>query len=174
MLALAPRLGAKELLSLDKAQALLFPRATKFEPHFVALDAGLKERLTKASGTKVRGDEQKVWRALDAKGKSLGWFLVDEVLGKHEYFDYAAALSPEGAVLRVEILTYSETHGGQVQRRDWLRQFEGKRPGDRVELMHGIDGISGATLSCKHVTDGMRRLLAFYDLALRSQSPAVP
>ena len=166
-LSLAALSHSKELLKLGDAQKLLFPAAVQFEPRFVLLTPALKEKIEAASDTCVRGEEQKVWKAQGPKGAPLGYFIVDNVIGKHEAFNYAAALSPEGSVLRVEILDYSETHGGQVQRREWLKQFEGKHFGDRVELTHGIDGISGATLSCKHLTDGVRRLLAFYQLALK-------
>lgn len=169
LLGLAQAGAAKELLKLEDAQKLFFPGAQSFEAHFVKLTPALKTAIEKASDTRVRGDQQQVWRALGPKGALQGYFIVDNVIGKHEYFDYAAALGPQGEVLRVEILNYSETHGGQVQRREWLKQFEGKRFGDRVELTHGIDGISGATLSCKHVTDGVRRLLALYDLALKEK-----
>ena len=160
---------AKELLKLEDAQKLLFPSAQRFEAHFVKLTPALKAKIETAADVRVRGAEQQVWKALGAKDAPLGYFIVDEVLGKHEYFTYAAALGAQGEVLRLELLTYSETHGGQVQRREWLKQFEGKKFGDRVELLHGIDAISGATLSCKHVTEGMRRLLAFYELALKGQ-----
>lgn len=170
-LSLTAAARAKELLKLEAAQKLIFPTAQRFEPHFVTLTAAMKEKIEAASDTRVRGAQQQVWRALGAKGALQGYFIIDNVIGKHEYFDYAAGLGPQGEVLRVELLNYSETHGGQVQRREWLRQFEGKRFGDRVALTQGIDGISGATLSCKHVTDGVRRLLALYDLALKEKAP---
>ena len=170
-LGLAALAHSKELLKLEEARKLLFPKAERFEAHFIPLTPALKEKVEAASDARVRGEQQPVWKALDTKGALQGYFIVDNVIGKHEYFDYAAGLSPQGEVLRVEILNYSETHGGQVQRRAWLKQFEGKRFGDRVALAQGIDGISGATLSCKHVTDGVRRLLALYDLALKEQAP---
>ena len=34
------------------------------------------------------------------------WFVVDEVVGKHEMIQYAVALSPSGAILGVEILEH--------------------------------------------------------------------
>lgn len=164
-----PWAWGQELLPLDKAQALIFPGAGRFDAAFVTLTPDLKRGIEKASDSKMRGKEVEVWKAVGPKDAFLGFFIVDEVLGKHEYFKYAVGLSPRGQVLRLELLTYSETHGGQVQRREWLKQFEGKHFGDRVELLHGIDAISGATLSCKHVTEGMRRLLALYELALKGQ-----
>jgi Na+-transporting NADH:ubiquinone oxidoreductase subunit NqrC len=34
-------------------------------------------------------------------------------------------------------------------------------------LNEGITNISGATLSCRHVTEGVRRVLATYEVCLK-------
>ena len=36
-----------------------------------------------------------------------------------------------------------------------------------LKLDEDIQNISGATLSCRHLTDGVKRLLALYDLVLK-------
>jgi len=41
----------------------------------------------------------------------------------------------------------------------------GRSHADPVQIGQDIQNISGATLSCQHVTDGIRRLLALYELA---------
>ena len=48
----------------------------------------------------------------------------------------------------------------------WRQQFVGKRAGQSLKLGSDIKNISGATLSSKHVTDGVRRLLATYQIVL--------
>jgi Na+-transporting NADH:ubiquinone oxidoreductase subunit NqrC len=54
-----------------------------------------------------------------------------------------------------------------VRYAQWRDQFAGKTLADRLELDADIRNISGATLSCRHLTEGLRRLLAFHDVALR-------
>ena len=66
----------------------------------------------------------------------------------------------------VEILDYRETYGGEVRNANWRRQFVGKRPGSALRLDQDIKNISGATLSSRHVTDGVRRLLVTYQMLL--------
>ena len=99
----------------------------------------------------------------------LGHLIVDEVYGKHEFITYAAAIDPDGAVIGIEIMDYRETHGGEVREPSWRVQFRGKRSSDALELDADIANISGATMSCKHVTEGVRRLLALHDLALKAR-----
>ncbi|NUQ19259.1 MAG: FMN-binding protein, partial [Sphingomonas sp.] len=80
----------------------------------------------------------------------------------------AIALTPDGVVRRVEILEYRETYGGEIRNPAWRQQFIGKRFGSAVQLGKDIRNISGATLSSRHVTDGIRRLLVTYQLLLRN------
>ena len=87
----------------------------------------------------------------------LGTFYVDGVIGKQEMIDYALALDPAGRVLRLDVLAYRETHGWRSRNERWRAQFASKTATDPVELSRDIANISGATLSCRHVTDGVRR-----------------
>ena len=91
----------------------------------------------------------------------LGRVLVDSVVGKFEQIDYAVALDASGKVLAVEILAYREGHGGEVRLPAWRNQFVGKTAADPLRVGSDIANISGATLSCTHVTDGVHRLLAW-------------
>jgi hypothetical protein len=44
----------------------------------------------------------------------------------------------------------------------WRNQFAGKTAADAVALDRDIRNISGATLSCRHLTEGVHRLLQLY------------
>jgi hypothetical protein len=70
-------------------------------------------------------------------------------------------------VRSIEILDYRESHGGEIRLAGWRRQFVGRTGADPVALNNDIRNISGATLSCRHVTEGVHRLLQLYDAALR-------
>jgi len=109
-----------------------------------------------------RAGRERVWRV-----SSGGWFFVDQVLGKHELITYALALEADGHVRGIEILEYRESHGGEIRNASWRAQFVGKTAADRLELDRDIANISGATLSCRHVTDGVKRLLQIYEHELR-------
>ena len=91
----------------------------------------------------------------------LGRVIVDSVVGKFEQIDYAVALDAAGKVLAVEILTYREGHGGEVRMPSWRNQFVGKTAADALHVGADIANISGATLSCTHVTDGVHRIVAW-------------
>jgi len=91
----------------------------------------------------------------------LGRVIVDSVLGKFEQIDYAVAVDGAGKVLAIEILTYREGHGAEVRLPAWRNQFVGKTAADPIRLGADVANISGATLSCTHITDGVHRLVAW-------------
>ena len=157
---------AVQYLTLEQAQHALFPDAGSFTDARVLLSTEQRRAIEQTSKTRVRGAELAAWR-VEAGGKLAGWFLVDEVYGKHEFITYAVALDATGAVRGIEIMDYRETHGGQVRNANWRAQFTGKRAGAPLELDQDIKNISGATLSCKHIADGVRRLLASYEAVLK-------
>ncbi|HTT07267.1 MAG TPA: FMN-binding protein [Gammaproteobacteria bacterium] len=154
---------ATTYLSVEQAQEAIFPGA-KFTPDFRNLSGGEISQIEKASDTTAYSREVKCWKVDQG-----GWFIVDEVVGKHEFITYALGLDAGGAVQGIEIMDYRETHGGEIREPAWRAQFHGKKHGEALKLEEDIQNISGATLSCKHITDGVRRLLTFYDLILKGR-----
>jgi len=151
---------AEIYFTVERAQAAMFPGET-MTPAFRTLSDGQAAAIEKETDVNVRNREVKAWRT-----SSGGWFVADEVVGKHEFITFALALDKDGAVKGVEILEYREAYGGQVRDPAWRAQFTGKRHGAALRLTDDIQNVSGATLSCRHVTDGVKRLLATYALAL--------
>jgi Na+-translocating ferredoxin:NAD+ oxidoreductase RnfG subunit len=94
----------------------------------------------------------------------LGTLMIDHVLGKHEIIDYAVAISPEGKVIQIEILEYRESYGYEIRSPKWRKQFAGKGASSALKLNRDIYNISGATMSCRHVSEGIKRVLATYEL----------
>jgi Na+-translocating ferredoxin:NAD+ oxidoreductase RnfG subunit len=135
---------AMQYLSIEEAQKQAFPSAT----HFAEVQAG------------------RIWKA-EAGGRVVGFFIFDRVIGKHLYIDYAIALTPAGAVHKVEILQYRESYGGEIRSPSWLAQFVGKTSGSALKINGDIRNIAGATLSSTHVTEGVKRILAAYGNRLR-------
>ena len=147
-------------LSVEQAQNLMFPEAM-LTPDFRMLSAEQAKAIEKATGVNVLSRDLQVWRVSTG-----GWFIVDQVIGKHEFIPFAVGLDQDGAVKGIEILEYREAYGGQVRTPAWRAQFQGKRHGAPLALRKDIQNISGASLSCRHITDGVKRLLATHALVL--------
>ncbi len=153
ILAIVSPAYATVYLSVEQAQQLMFPGAS-FTPEFRSVTKEQASAIGKASGVNVRAGDLRIWRVSTG-----GWFIVDQVVGRHDYIPFALALDDMGAVKAIEILEYRESFGGQVREPAWRAQFAGKRPGAALALNKDIVNISGATLSCRHLADGVKRLL---------------
>ena len=166
--AVAGQVQAAEYLTVEQAQQLMFGRSAAFERKDLEWDASVAQAIQAASGVRVKRNKQPVWEVTEG-GKLAGYFIVDEVFGKHEYITYALALEADGRVRQLEVLVYRESYGYEIRNPAWRAQFIGKQPGDPVTLEEDIKNISGATMSCRHVSEGVKRLLATYDNVLRKR-----
>lgn len=158
----APSGYATIYLSVEQTQQIMFPGET-FAPRALTLSKEQRHEIEERSDVKVRAAELQSW-----KSSGGGWFVLDRVLGKHELITYAVGINSNGTVRSVEILEYSENYGYQIRDAAWRNQFAGKSSASRLKLDDDIRNISGATLSCRHVTDGIKRILATYEIVLKT------
>lgn len=156
---------AVDYMSAEQAAQLMFPEAERFEAREFTLDAAQLQKLA-AAGVAPRSAR---WSArLAWKGQSLlGLVLADAVVGKFELINYAVGIAADGSVRQVDILAYRESHGHEIRLPAWRRQFVGKTVAAPLRVGDDIANISGATLSCSHVTEGVRRIVAVVDSARR-------
>ena len=152
---------ATQYLTVEQAQQAIFPGAG-FTPAFITINDAQRKEIERRTGVNVRVRDQRVWRVSTG-----GFFIVDEVVGKHEFITYATGLDSDGSVRQIEIMDYRESYGYEIRNEAWRRQFIGRRDGDPLKLDVDIQNIGGATLSCRHITDGVKRLLALYSVALK-------
>jgi len=159
--ALAAPSYAATYLTVEAAQRLMFPGVALIAAPLTLSTAQVDE-IARIAGVPVPNRTLRLWRAPDGAA-----FIVDAVIGKHEAIGYAVGINPDGRVRAVEILDYREAYGWEVRNQKWRQQFIGKGASDPVLLDRDIRNLSGATLSSRHVTDGVRRLIATYAVALR-------
>jgi uncharacterized protein with FMN-binding domain len=130
---------ATTYFSVEQAQRAIFPGAT----------------FTSAG-------QPNAWRT-----SSGGLFIVEKVVGKHEYITVAIGINPNGTVKQIEIMDYRESYGYEVRDASWRAQFVGKSASSPLQLGADIKNISGATLSSKHISDGVKRVLQRYQSSLK-------
>lgn len=149
---------AADYLTAEQAQKAIFPDAQSFEARPAHLTSDQQDKIKSLSGVRQRWDTQKVWRAVK-DGKTLGWFVVDEVIGKHEFITYGVGITPDGHVVSMEVMSYRESYGGAVRDASWRKNFIGKTLADPFKLDEDVPNISGGTLSSRNLLDGVKRVL---------------
>jgi len=157
---------AAEYLSIEQAQKSLFAQADRFSEVILALSSEQQQRVAALAGPQPPHRSLRAWKAL--RGSDLlGYVFVDEVVGRQDFITYAAAIDAAGKLGTLEVLAYRESHGGEIRNEAWRRQFAGRRGLEQVRFRTDIKNIAGATLSSEHVTQGVRWLVALWDVALR-------
>jgi len=157
---------AAEYLSVEGAQKALFPQADRFTELVLSLNAAQRAQVATLAGPQPPHRSLRAWKAM--RGAELvGYVFVDEVIGREDFITYAAGIDAAGHLGALEVLAYRESHGGEIRSDAWRRQFAGRQGLGQLRVQTDIKNIAGATLSCEHVTEGARWLLALWQVALR-------
>ncbi len=91
------------------------------------------------------------------------FFETNVVRTKPETF--MVVVAPDSTVQRVEMLAFYEPFD-YLPTPKWFRLFERKKLNPDLWPKRGIDGISGATLTVRSVVQGVRKVLAVYQVAV--------
>jgi len=157
---------AADYLSIEEAQRALFPQADAFREVVFSLSPAQRAKVAALAGAQPPHRSLRAIRAL--KGSELlGYVFVDEVIGKEDFITYAASIDARGRLGPLEVLSYRESHGGEIRGEAWRRQFAGRTALTQLRVRTDIKNIAGATLSCEHVTQGVRWLVALWQVALQ-------
>ncbi|MFC5474781.1 FMN-binding protein [Paraherbaspirillum soli] len=157
---------ATQYLTVEQAQQVMFPDATAFKDANLQLSVEQMRQVEKLAGEPARSASWRVFAAYKGEAQ-LGYVVLDDVVGKFELISYAVALNPDASIKQIEILAYRESHGFEIKSPAWRKQFVGKTASSGLSIGDGISSISGATLSCTHVTDGVRRIAAIAQVMLK-------
>jgi Na+-transporting NADH:ubiquinone oxidoreductase subunit C len=160
---------ATEYLSLEGAQKALFPQADTFTEVVLSLSPAQRDEVARLAGPQPPHRSLRVFKAMHA-AELVGYLFVDEVIGREDFITYAAAIDTTGRLSPLEVLAYRESHGGEIRNEGWRRQFAGREGLGQLRVRADIKNIAGATLSCEHVTEGVRWLVALWQVALRPKA----
>ncbi len=176
-------LAARTLAAPAAAAAQVFMT----EPEAVERLLGPIDRVTRAEVAPDDAQRAAIARALgfpvpetrftfvrgDRGGRPVGWVYIGEEKGLYEPITFAVAITPEASVRDVEILVYRESRGGEVSRRRFLDQYRGKSARSPLRLNRDILNITGATVSSRAVTHGVKKALIAFEV-LGVAAAAVP
>jgi hypothetical protein len=92
-------------------------------------------------------------------GRDLGVAMVTEEKGRFKPITFLVKVNPEGEVEAVHVMVYRESRGDGVRRQRFLKQFRGRNADDPLRMNRDVTNLSGATMSSRAITAGVRRVL---------------
>ncbi len=169
VLAFAEPVAAKIFASQKQALAEAFPEATRIERKTLLLRKADVAEIEKRIGMRVDAKVVVIHVAHQklAQGeKLLGFAEIAVHTVRTQPEAMLIVLTPEGRVRSVRIIAFHEPLDYLPTDR-WYAQFAGKGKGDGLGLGREIHGVVGATLSARAAVDGVRKMLAYWDVLLR-------
>ena len=135
------------------------------EQGLIWLKAPEQAMAIKLFGHRYAGLRLRYWRT----DERTAWIL-DEI-GKERMITMGIVVDQD-QISRVAILEYRESRGGEIRHPFFTQQFVGASMDSKQDLSNPIDGISGATLSVRAVTNASRFALYLHDLVLSQSAEA--
>ena len=106
------------------------------------------------------GSKPVITRFTDGQSNLLGYTVTLSVPSRSAPFEIMAALAPDGCVRQAMVLRYPAVRGRDVTRPAFTSQFTGKCATDRLKIGYDIDAMTGATISSKAMTKGVKYTIA--------------
>ncbi len=152
--------GGKEGSQSGKALRRAFPDAEHIDKKTVLVLSEQREKIESVTGVESADRTFSYYEARKAD-QDLGYAVIARGSGKSGKFKYMVVITPEGRIEKVEILEYKGTRGAGIKQEQFLAQFRGKATNDRLKLLTDIDAVTGATVSSRALTEGVREALAY-------------
>jgi Na+-translocating ferredoxin:NAD+ oxidoreductase RnfG subunit len=157
--------SAKVFASQKDALKTAFPEASRIERETHLLGRAKADEIEAITGEEVEAKVIVIHTAY--KGDAvLGYAQIDVHNVRTQPEAFMIVLTPDGHVRSVRILAFHEPVDYLPTER-WYAQFEGKSSDDGLRVGRDIHGVVGATLSARAATDGVRRMLAYWEVLLR-------
>lgn len=99
----------------------------------------------------------------DEAGALLRGAVIVVQQGKEGPIRLGIGLAKDGKVEKVFILSFEEDRGKPAAEQTFLKQYVGKGPVSKLKIGDDVDGITGATITSKAVTDAVRKGIALWN-----------
>lgn len=153
---------AEVYLTEENAVKLMFPESERVRKEIVRLHPDQKAQIEARIGWKFPEETFEVY--IGETGSALdGYAMVQNTIGKHKPMTYMVGVDPKGQCTNVELLVFREARGSEVRTKRFNAQYEGKTVSDPIRINRDILNISGATMSVRSMSAGVKRALVLID-----------
>jgi hypothetical protein len=153
---------AEVFLTEDEALKLMFPKSEQIRKDLIRLTSEKKTQIEERIGWKFPEEFFEVFIG-ETGARIDGYALIQNTIGKHKHMTYMVGVDNTGACTNVELLVFREAKGSEVRTKRFNVQYEGKTVHDPVRINKDIINISGATMSVRSISAGVKRVLVLVD-----------
>ena len=153
---------AEVFMTEEDAVKIMFPKSERIRKAVIRLSQEKKDAIEQRIGWKFPEESFEVH--IGETGDTIdGYAMVHNTIGKHKHMTYMVGVDTSGACTDVELLVFREARGSEVRRKRFNAQYEGKTVSDPIRINKDIINISGATMSVRSISAGVKRVLVLVD-----------
>lgn len=153
---------AEVFMSEEEAVKIMLPESKRIRKELIRLTGEKKELIEERIGWKFPEQAFEVYIG-ETGDKIDGYAMIHNTIGKHKHMTYMVGVDSTGACSDVELLVFREARGSEVGRKRFNVQYEGKTVLDPIRINKDIINISGATMSVRSISAGVKRVLVLID-----------
>ncbi len=142
----------------EEAAKIMFPSSETIQQAMLSLTTEQKSRVEHLIGWKFPETVFHVYIG-KTRGAIDGYAIVQNTIGKHRPITYMVGMNSEGAVTNFEVLVYREARGNEIATKRFNYQYQGKTVQDPVRINRDIINITGATMSVRSASAGVKRAM---------------
>ena len=153
---------AEVFMSEEAAVKIVLPKSARVRKEVLQLTQEKKDLIEQRIGWKFPEQAFEVY--IGETGEKIdGYAMVHNTIGKHKHMTYMVGIDTKGACSDVELLVFREARGSEVGRKRFNVQYEGKTVLDPIRINKDIINITGATMSVRSISAGVKRVLVLID-----------
>lgn len=153
---------AEVFLTEEEAVKIMLPKSQRVRKELLRLSQEKKALIEQRIGWKFPEDSFEVYIG-ETADKVDGYAMVHNTIGKHKHMTYMVGADARGYCTDVELLVFREARGSEVGRKRFNSQYEGRTVLDPIRINKDIINISGATMSVRSMSAGVKRVLVLID-----------
>ena len=153
---------AEIFMSEEDSVKIILPKSERIRKDIIKLNPDKKAQIEERIGWKFPEESFEVY--IGETGTQIdGYALVQNTIGKHKPMTYMVGIDGKGHVSDIELLVFRESRGSEIRQKRFNTQYEGKTVLDPVRINKDILNISGATMSVRSLSAGVKRGLVLVD-----------
>lgn len=153
---------AEVFMSEDEAVKIVLSKSQRVRKEVLDLTQEKKDLIEQRIGWKFPEQAFEVYIG-ETGDKIDGYAMIHNTVGKHKHMTYMVGVDAKGACSDVELLVFREARGSEVGRKRFNVQYEGKTVLDPIRINKDIINITGATMSVRSISAGVKRVLVLVD-----------
>jgi len=156
-------LGHEEVfMNEEEAVKITLPTSERIRKVVIRLSQEKKDHIEQRIGWKFPEESFELYIG-ETDNKIDGYAMVHNTIGKHKHMTYMVGVDAQGVCSNVELLVFREARGSEVRRKRFNAQYEGKTVSDPIRINRDIINITGATMSVRSISAGVKRVLVLVD-----------